>query len=105
MELNNAARAWSRIEERLMEHPFVLQRIKKALHHGVVVTVAFSTHAGPHAMSLKPALLQTAGILDALITAMEQSGRRTAMGNGHGKRIEHQPAVYPLDRDDSHPFR
>lgn len=79
-----------------MEDPFVLQRAEKALAYGVVVAVSFATHAGAHSMDLDLALIDTAGILNALVAVMEQPRQRTPMHNRHAKRIEFQLTVGSL---------
>ena len=66
-----------------MENPFVLERAKKTIDHGVVIAIPFSTHAEPHPMRLKPALIQTAGIRDAQIAVMNRSEQRAVVCHRH----------------------
>ncbi len=79
-----------------MEDPFVLEGTKETLDYGVVIAISFSTHAGLHPMFLKPTLIPTTGILDALIAVMDQSGRRTAVRYRHVQRIKHQLTIGSL---------
>ena len=73
----------------------------KTFHGGVVVAVAFATHAGDDAGRRQALPVGRAGVLDAAIGMMQQSVRWPALGQGHvqcrqrqrgGQRVVHRPA-------------
>ena len=80
----------------LMARPLVLHRAEKTLDDGMVVAVAFATHARDQPGRLQPRLGDPAGVLDPLITVMDQARHGPPMGQGHGQRVERELAVAAL---------
>src|SRR5581483_194946 len=57
---------------------FAFHGAPKAFHHGVVVTVAASAHAGNHSGLCQPRPISGAGVLNAAVGMMHQSCWRSA---------------------------
>jgi len=66
----------------------------EAFHGGVVVAVGASAHGGDQAGVGEDLTIITTGVLDAAIGVAEQFGRRGAMEQRHGQRVEHQGRIH-----------
>lgn len=97
---DGCARPGARGEGAAMDE-FSFQSAPEAFHHGVVVTVAPSAHAGNDAGLGEPLPVGGTGVLDAPVGVMHQSSRRPSLGQGHvqrgqrqrgGQRVIHRPA-------------
>ena len=67
----------------------LLQISKKALGHGIVMTVTTATHAGLHIQRLQQLLAATAGVLRTLI-GMQHHRCRWLATVRHGQGVQHQ---------------
>ena len=76
--------------ERKAVDQFPFQGAPEAFPHRVVIAVAPAAHAGDDARLGEALPVGGAGILNALIGVMHQSGRWPAMLQGHGQRGQRQ---------------
>ena len=67
-----------------------LQQREEALGHGVVVTVASSTHAGFQVVVVEKLAPIAAGVLDALIRVNQHPLLRLATPDGHQQGVDDQ---------------
>jgi hypothetical protein len=64
-------------------HAFLFQRAKETLHHSIVPTIPLARHAHHHPNFQKVASIDTAGVLAAAITVMQESRLGTAASHSH----------------------
>ena len=73
----------------------MLQCLKEALHHGILVGVAGSRHANFKAVALELCHIVTRGILYSLVRVMDNTGTRPPPGDCHFKRLQCQGGIQP----------
>ncbi len=96
--LLNCSKAYSRT--------FCSQRSEETLHHGIVIAVAGSTHAGLDTIVLQDLAVFLAGILAAAITVMDQVAVNTPLSQSHFQGSLRQLAVrLPLHSPAHNPAR
>jgi hypothetical protein len=69
-------------------HQFILERAEEAFDDGIVIAIAFATHAAHQPMLSQQALVGDAGIEGPLIGVMNETRLRAAMHHGHVQRLE-----------------
>src|SRR5689334_24692946 len=68
---------------------FVLQRTEEAFHRGVIVAIAFATHACHHAPVCEELLIESRAVLIALVAVMDESRSGPAALPGHPPGVRH----------------
>jgi hypothetical protein len=70
-----------------MRRPLAFETAEKSLGHGIVETLACTTHTAHHSMIFQQTLIGVTGLLTAPIRMMHEAGRGTATPQRHLPRI------------------
>jgi hypothetical protein len=85
-----------------MRRPLAFETAEKSLGHGIVETLACTTHTAHHSMIFQQTLIGVTGLLTAPIRMMHEAGRGTATLQRHLPRILGQRGIDPTAHGPTH---